>query len=660
MTERLRRWASLGVWLAAAITATFLWLETGYQRGHIVGVVEGKVHRIGPVEASKLRAVFVRAGERVVAGQPLAALSTADLDAELSVAHARLDELLADIEAQTEAYGRDLRERRVALEAQLAEAQASLAEARSKQAAQKAELSTLGTQLQRLQAMEQRGLAEMDRVSSLRARHARLSRAALYNPATLTAYRTLADQTGAALGHVDDEGLEVLLKPVRARAATQARRVSELMARRQRRTLRAPAAGQVTLMARSVGDPLAAGEAVCEVVETRADRLLAYIPEENARALGPGALIEAVPHDRASKANSRGIVEELGGNIVQIPVRFWRNPRKPVFGRPVHIRLTGKSTLLVGEAVLVNEIGRGAIAATAQDDTQEVQVPTALSQLSRLEVSGAIWWAARDRFLVVSDDTGHKRQANHAPWLFTISKDGVFDPDPVLIEGLDSVSDLESITLSPTGKLYLLASQSRNKRGRRPTHRQWFLRAEMTDTGVRLTGKIALAEALEAHYDLEERGALGIDDRLDIEGMTWYRDGVLLGLKAPVAEAIKARIWHLTNPDALFDGLGLGPKAAEVSNFTRLHLPTGAGDAPGGISDLRLEGETLYVLSTVADGPAAGAAWRVSLDDKRREPKRLARWNGLKPEAIGRAGDGPLIVFFDLGKRTPRMARIDR
>ena len=102
MTERFRRWASLGIWLVAAIAATYLWWDTGHQRSLVVGVVEGKVHRVGPVEASKLRAVFVRAGERVKAGQALASLETADLDAEIAVAHGRMDELLADIEAQTE------------------------------------------------------------------------------------------------------------------------------------------------------------------------------------------------------------------------------------------------------------------------------------------------------------------------------------------------------------------------------------------------------------------------------------------------------------------------------------------------------------------------------------------------------------------------------
>jgi len=659
MTERLRRWASLGIWLVAAIAATFLWLETGHQRSLVVGVVEGKVHRVGPVEASKLRAVFVRAGERVKAGQPVAALETTDLDAEIALAHGRLDELLAEIEAQTESYGRDLRTRRVTLEAQLASAQANLAEARSKQAGEKAELSTLNRQLTRLQEMEQRGLAEMDRVSTLRTRHARLSRSAQHSPATLTAYRTLAVQTDAALEHVDDKGLEVLLKPVRARAQTQAQQLTELMARRQRRTLRAPRDGQVATVFRNVGDPLVSGEAVLEVVETRADRLLAYVPEQSARALGAGSVVQAASHDQSKRSLSRGVVEEVGESIVQIPARFWRAPNKPEFGRPVHIKLNENSDLLVGEAVLVTEISRGAIAAATATKTQEAQVPAALTSLSRLEVSGAVWWPARDRFLVVSDDTGHKKQGKHAPWLFTVSKEGIFDPDPVLIEGVDKVSDLESVTVSPSGDLYLLTSQSRNKRGRRPVHRQWFLRAKMDAAGIRVTGKIALASALESHFDLEERAALGLTDQLDIEGMAWHDGGLLLGLKAPVAEGIKARVWRLSKPDALFDGRGLGPAGAGLTTFGLFHLPTGPGDAPGGVSDLRVEGKTLYILSTLADGPAAGAAWRVDLDSEHMKPKLMTRWPGLKPEAISRSKAGPLIVFFDLGKRTPRLTRID-
>lgn len=659
MTERFRRWASLGIWLVAAIAATYLWWDTGHQRSLVVGVVEGKVHRVGPVEASKLRAVFVRAGERVEAGQALAALETAELDAEIAAAHGRMDELLADIEAQTERYGRDLRSRRVSLEAQLASAQANLAEARSKQAGEKAELSTLNQQLARLQEMEQRGLAEMDRVSTLRTRHARLSRSAQHNPATLTAYRTLASQTGEALSHVDDAGLEILLKPVRARARTQAQSLNDLMARRERRTLRAPRDGQVATVFRNVGDPLVAGEAVLEVVETRADRLLAYVPEQNARRLGPGSVVHAVSHDQSMRRLNRGVVEEVGESIVQLPARFWRVSAKPEYGRPIHIKLEKNSDLLVGESVLVTEVSRGAIAASNTANTQTAQVPEALSRVSRLEVSGAVWWPARDRFLVVSDDTGHKHQGKHSPWLFTVSKDGVFDPAPVAIHGVDTVSDLESIALSPAGDLYLLASQSRNKRGRRPVHRQWFLRAKMKDSGIEVTGKIALASTLETHFDPQERAHLGITDQLDIEGMAWHDGGLLLGIKSPAAEGIKARIWRLSDPNALFDGRGLGAGGATLSTFARVNLPTGPGDAPGGVSDLWVENKTLYILSTVVDGPPAGAAWRVGLGEETVTPAVIARWPGLKPEAISRAGAGPLVVFFDLGKRTPRLTRID-
>ena len=113
--------------------------------------------------------------------------------------------------------------------------------------------------------------------------------------------------------------------------------------------------------------------------------------------------------------------------------------------------------------MLVTEVSRGAIAASNTANTQTPRCE-ALSRVSS-RVSGAVWWPP----LIASwwsATMPAKAPGKTLAWLFTVSKDGVFDPAPVAIQGVDTC--LTSNRPLTAGDLYLLASQSRNKRGRAP------------------------------------------------------------------------------------------------------------------------------------------------------------------------------------------------
>jgi hypothetical protein len=263
----------------------------------------------------------------------------------------------------------------------------------------------------------------------------------------------------------------------------------------------------------------------------------------------------------------------------------------------------------------------------------------------------------RGRFLVVSDDTGFRGAAEHAPWVFSVQPEGRFDPEPIVLEGIGQVSDLESVTRAPDGTLYLLCSQSKSRRGKRPVKRQWLLRVREDGTRMLVTGRLALYDELLSQIETPLRAQLGISDQLDVEGIAWHEDGLLLGLKAPLDEAGRARVWLLPAAETLFDE-DSRPPSAPLRTFTTLALPTCAAGAPGGVSDLLLEGSTLYVLSTPPDGPECGSAWAVDLSNPAATPRKLADWSGLKPEGIARDGAGDLLVFFDTGSRAPEFARL--
>jgi hypothetical protein len=223
----------------------------------------------------------------------------------------------------------------------------------------------------------------------------------------------------------------------------------------------------------------------------------------------------------------------------------------------------------------------------------------------------------------------------------------------VPIQGLETVSDLESVTRADDGTLYLLASQSLSQKGRRPPKRQLLLHVARVDgeTGLKLLEQVPLHDTLAARMDAEERQAVGFTPQLDVEGLTWHEGALLLGLKAPQDTAGRARLLRLR--------LGPGPQRLsnlQIEPYRAVRLPTCGTRAPGGVSDLFAEGDTLYLTSTLPEGPLCGSAWRLDLRDEDAAPVKLEDFEGFKPEGLARDAAGRLTVLFDAGASAPRLA----
>ncbi|MBI4516368.1 MAG: HlyD family efflux transporter periplasmic adaptor subunit [Deltaproteobacteria bacterium] len=654
---RWRRWL---VWTAAAGAAAGLWWYQEPGRNALPAVVGAARHQLGALEAARLQAVFVKPGDAVRAGQPLAQFDCSAIDADLGVARAQSQEQLAEVEALAVQLAADARRRRLEIETEAARVRAAIASAKGLQQAQQAELNALSEQMQRLDQAIRTRLAEADKVAALRSRQLRLISRTQQAPETVRAWVEVAEQVRSALDSLDGDDIAVRVRPLRARVETQSQRIQQLLERQARCTVRSPADGQVSSVLHAAGDAISPGSTVAVVVGTQAAYVTAYLAEDARRPPRVGEAVVVAARQRPGAAGARGVVARIGPEIVELPARLWYAPNRPQYGRPVHIEVDAGADLLPGELASVRGTGGEAQAApVAAALAFPARVPGGLGRRTRLELSGLVWLPGRSRFLLVSDDTGLAGVDEGAPWVFSGDAEGQLDPEPLLLDGVEAVSDLESATRAPDGTIYLLASQSVSRKGNRPVKRQWLLRVQEAPPGLRVIGKLALYDQLLARIESDRRAELGVSVQLDIEGMAWHAGGLLLGLKSPLDAAGRARLWYLADADSLLAATEPPAEYGEkLSLFGALALPSCASGAAGGISDLYLEGKRLYVLSTLSEGPACGSAWRVDLPLGQASPHKLADWPDLRPEGIARAGSGPLLIAFDNGAAVPSFAHL--
>ncbi|MBN1307134.1 MAG: hypothetical protein JXA18_04405 [Chitinispirillaceae bacterium] len=256
---------------------------------------------------------------------------------------------------------------------------------------------------------------------------------------------------------------------------------------------------------------------------------------------------------------------------------------------------------------------------------------------------------------MISDDTDRKE-----PALFLMDLKGHIGMK-LLIDGLGKINDMEAITADTRSLLYVLASQSFNRKGEQPPARKLLVRIRRRGMSFSLDKCVMLSDLLLAAAN--ETGASEWSDfvgraarekTVDIEGMAFTGDTLLLGFKNPKM-GNDAVILAVADPDSLFERKRLSPE--KVSLWRRITVYDSATGTFCGISDLLFCNGSLYGLSTgVAsrsgvDGDV-GVFWSYSPET---EALLLLRsFPESKPEGIAFNGErSELCIVFDNGSKNP-------
>ena len=666
------------VWGGTMVAAAWLWQDV--RRESAVGFALGVEYTVAPSEAGRLGAVAVAPGQRVRAGDVVASLDAHTIDAERVILGAERDRLEAELVAVRSESSVRLGDSTREFDESVENAELALRSAKAERTVRAAEFKALAAQSEALEALVAQRMADRRELDALTVKHAALAKE-LQMADTLVAQ--LASQGAAARARralVPSDATELALQPVRAELAVLSGQEQLLAVRRAGTLLRAPADGEVMAVHLHPGEVAAAGAAVVTIVSRGPgveDEVQVCLSEAQAGQVRLGEAVNLLPRG-ASGVGFAGRVSRLGPQISELPLRCRRNPAIPEWGREVAVALDERMPLLPGQAFSVAFLGRPsehvppAAAAEAVAEPRSaapviataptpIDVPPELAARTRFEPSAIAWSASRERFVIASDDTGTPGHDEHAPWLFTMDGRGQVDPEPLVIAGLAGFSDIEAIAAGPGDSMYLLASQSFSRKGKRNPARQVFARVVIDRAGARTEAAIKLADRLDAG-GADVLATLGLPDTrgLDLEGLTATAGGgLLIGLKEPLGADGHAVIWALARPGPLLAsgdvaGSGLG-RWGSIS----LSITADGAAHPAGISELlELPDGSLLIAGTASGAEPTsqdGALWHASGRDGLASPRRLRSFPGLKPEGLALRPDGAAIVIvFDTGAAPPQ------
>ena len=659
------------VWVATIGVAVWMYQDIG-THGAIVGIAQGIEYRVAALYPGRVVSISVEVGQAVRAGQVIATLDPQSIDAEIRIQETERERLKATITA-SEAGARltqATEERR--LDMDLEDAQVALAEAQATARTKAAELRALAEQRRSLKELVESRMASRQALAETDVRYAALKKETEEARAAIDLLKTRVDAAEQRHGGLPTSPVDVAVAPLQREVETIEERLLQLRAQREEMVLRAPAAGRVAEVAVRPGEVAAAGMTIAKIMGSATGRVIACVSEKQAMEVKVGDPAMLWPKGMGGQP-LMGRAVSLGPIVDEVPSRCRPVPTQPAWGRDVVILLNEPAELVPGMAFDVRldqqPVGTGEAIAAPPDDGDApllMSVPASLAERSRFEPSGLVWAQKRARYVIVSDDTGQKDRLDHAPWLFTMDAQGHVDAEPLRIEGVAEVNDLESIAQDEDGRLYVLSSQSHSKKGKRKASRQAFMRLAPSGDGYRVEATVHLAELLDqAGPEALARLGLGADTwELNIEGMCPDRGGLLLGLKGPVDGDGNALIWRLADPDRLFRTGSLDEGGLALWGRVRLRVEAEGKEVPGGIAELLKLPDATLLIGATASGMKpkhqTGALYMVpSARPGVLDPRLVRTFPGLKPEALALSPEpGNYVIAFDTDAATPQWLEV--
>lgn len=375
-SPRLRRILPWALWLVALAVAVPLALsQAGF--GSSPAIVEARVAALSPIRTDhrlRVSKILVTPGQPVQEGELLVQMDTAEVDADLAVAQAKLAyvEIIADWQQMRMHDDRTRTSHALAANAERAAVDVARIVAEAER--DRSELTQLDVNLALEEKLVGDQLANADRLKAMRLQRAALAKKVEEYKAAVVGARKSASgslqrlgdwrtSTGAAKatqGANTDVAVPTVQPDARLVAGElQRKEIARLDLLRKMHEVRAPFAGRVGDILVRVGE-LSADPAIpmLTLVEEVSQKAVAFLRQSDARKVRPGDRAKLLPRDLNGPALT-GRVTALAPSVTELPTRFRRLPNLVEFGRNVYIALDAPADLpgLAYDAVFKHPTG---------------------------------------------------------------------------------------------------------------------------------------------------------------------------------------------------------------------------------------------------------------------------------------------------------------
>ena len=285
----------------------------------------------------------------------LVKMNTLDIDQEIKVAKARQAQYELMVKAE-EIKVIDEYSRATQTFATTAErAGLEMARVYAEQQQDRSELTQLDVAIAHEQKLVNDQLANTAYLNSLKVKRAALSKKVEEYQAAVTNAKKGATGSNKRLGAWNKQGkvadpaqssrVADRVAPIQAMAEMQREEVRHLELQRELHFLKAPFAGRVGEILLQIGQYSPDPELpIVTVIEENPKKAIAYVDQTKAMHVRVGDGVKLVPRDLTGPKLT-GKVIALAPSITEMPVRFWRVPKVPEYGRNVYIQLDSPGML---------------------------------------------------------------------------------------------------------------------------------------------------------------------------------------------------------------------------------------------------------------------------------------------------------------------------
>ena len=373
----------------------------------------------------------------------------------------------------------------------------------------------------------------------------------------------------------------------------------------------------------------------------------------------------------------KSTVFSVGKRIIELPERFKKNASDVAWGREVMVKMPMENSFLLGEKVFLelhrNEKEIHLLNSAVADVKVKLNEPKGTIFMPMtlpdnilddhlIEPSGLTYIKELEKFMMISDDT-----KDNVPYVYLVDKEGSIESHVMTVANLKKINDVEAISEDSKGNIYMISSQSKNKKDKVTNSRKLFVKITRSGVSLNAVSEVKLFDKIldivRSNPELEiSRLLKGKKEKLalNVEGLVVKNNAAYLGLREPVGQNRNLLIVKIDDIESLFANEKLTKD--RVSIWAKLDLPVKRKeDRNEGISGLSYVGDKLYILTANNNKKDRGRLLVTSFKDPK-VLKEIFLFDEFRPEGLSVDGqEKKAYVVFDKNSRKGpfKMAVVD-